>query len=84
MKNKIMQVAAFAAPVASFFAVLAAHAQVAMPTSTWSTLTANAGTQISDPGLLLVLGGVAGVYLATYFIHFLIGLIPKGKSGSKK
>ena len=84
MKNKILQVVALIAPFLGLASVFAAHAQVALPTSTWSSLTAMAGTQVSDPGLLLVLGGVAGVYLATYFIHFIIGLIPKGKGSTRK
>jgi hypothetical protein len=83
MKNKILVAAALVAPFVGMAGVFAAHAQVAIPSSTWSTLTANASTQITDPGLLLVLGGVAGVYLATYFIKFVISLIPK-HGGAKK
>jgi hypothetical protein len=54
-------------------------AGIPLPTSTWSTLTASAAQQVRDPGLLMVVGGVAGVYLAFYFMRFVVGLIPRGK-----
>jgi hypothetical protein len=57
-----------------------ASAQViVVPTSTASTLTANVGTQVSDPGTLLVVVLAAGIPLAFYVIHQLIGLIPKSR-----
>jgi len=82
MKNKfylyasgvVGAVAAFglsaAANAASFFTV---------PTSTASGLTANVGDQLGDQGTLLVIGVAAGIPLAFYVIHQLIGLLPKSR-----
>ena len=83
MNKKFAKVAAIVAPVVMGFGAVLASAQVAVPTSTWSSLTANASTQLSDPGTLLVLGGVAGIFLATYFIRFVLSLIPKHHSGKR-
>lgn len=50
-----------------------------VPTSTASNLTANVGSQIGDAGTLLVIGVAAGIPLAFYVIHQLIGLLPKSR-----
>lgn len=50
-----------------------------VPTSTAPTLTANVGSQIADPGTLLVVALAAGIPLTFYVIHQLIGLIPKSR-----
>lgn len=81
MKNKILSYSSgiFAA-VAGFLALAGTtHAAVlfAVPTSTASSLTANVGDQLGDPGTLLVIGVVAGIYLVFYVIAKLIGMIPK-------
>ena len=68
--------------VAAAAVVAAAHADAyfTVPSSTASTLTANVGDQIADPGTLLVIALAAGIPLAFYVIHQLVGLIPKGRS----
>jgi hypothetical protein len=60
---------------ASFFTV---------PTSTASSLTASVGDQIGDAGTLLVIALAAGIPLAFYVIHQLIGLVPKGRAGRRQ
>jgi len=68
--------------IAGVAMVSMAHAQsfFSVPTSTASSLTANVGDQIGDPGTLLVLGLAAGIPLAFYVIHQLIGLVPKSRA----
>jgi hypothetical protein len=55
---------------------------VTVPTSTAQNALAFVGSQIQDPGTLLVVLLAVGVPLTFYVIHRLIGLIPgrKGKS----
>ena len=53
-----------------------------VPTSTVASLTANVTSQITDPGTLAVLVLVAGIPLAFYVIHKLLGLIP-GRGGRR-
>jgi len=53
-----------------------------VPTSTATSLTANITSQLSDPGLLAVLVLVAGIPLAFYVVHKLLGLIP-GRGGRR-
>ena len=78
--NKVTRwLAGTGAAVGAILGVVAAHAQVAFPTSTASSLTADVGQQVSDPGLLLVIVLAAGIPLAFYVIHQLIGLIPKSR-----
>jgi hypothetical protein len=74
------------ATVLSFAMVVAAHAQsvlFSLPTSTAPGMTADVGAQLSDPGTLLVIGVIAGIYLFFYVVHQLIGLVPKGR-GSRR
>lgn len=82
MKNKLMIWASGIGTVAaSLLAVAAAHADAffSVPTSTASSLTANVGSQIGDAGTLLIIGVAAGIPLAFYVIHQLIGLVPKSR-----
>jgi hypothetical protein len=64
--------------------VASASAQVVVPTSTVASLETVAGSQISDPGTLLVIVLAAGIPLAFYLIHKLIGLVPKGRGGRRE
>lgn len=68
--------------VSSVVGAVAAHAQAffTVPTSTAPSLTASIGSQIGDSGTLLVIGVAAGIPLAFYVIHQLIGLLPKSRS----
>ena len=75
---------ASAGVISSFVAVAAAHAQIIVPTSTVASLETTAGGQLSDPGTLLVVVLAAGVPLAFYIIHKLIGLVPKGRGGRRE
>jgi hypothetical protein len=71
--------------VAGAALTLVTHAQsvFTVPTSTASTLTANIGDQLADPGLLLVIGLAAGIPLAFYVIHQILGMLPKGRGGRR-
>jgi hypothetical protein len=84
MTNKI-KIALGSASVAlgSLAMQFAAHAQVVVPTSTQSGLTALAGQQISDPGTLAVVVLAAGTPFAFYIIGRLLGLIPGRHSGKR-
>jgi hypothetical protein len=68
--------------VASVATVAMAHASAffVAPTGTQATLSANVGSQVSDPGTLELVLLAIGVPFAFYVIHALIGLIPKGRS----
>jgi hypothetical protein len=82
MKKLTMYLSGVGAVVAGFGMTLLAHAQTAfftVPSSTASALTANVGAQIADAGTLLVVGLAAGIPLAFYVIHQLIGLVPKSR-----
>jgi len=48
-----------------------------IPTSTVDSLLAQASSQISDPGTLLVIVLALGIPFAFYVIRKLIGLVPK-------
>lgn len=86
MKKMVKKLAMYAsgagATIASLLMMNFAHATAyfTVPSSTASTLTANVGDQIGDPGTLLVIALAAGIPLAFYVIHQLIGLVPKGRS----
>jgi len=56
---------------------------IEVPTSTVASLVSTVGAQITDAGTLAVLVFAAGVPFAFWFIHKLIGLIPKS-GGTKK
>ena len=56
---------------------------ITIPTSTAPALTATIGTQLSDPGTLLVVGLVAGVPLTFYVMQQLIALLP-GNSKNRR
>lgn len=60
-------------------AVASASAQVTVPTTTVASLQTVASGQISDPGTLTIVVLAAGIPLAFYLIHKLIGLVPKGR-----
>lgn len=78
LKNKFL---AGASALAALATAALVHAQAfEVPTSTASSLTANVGTQLADSGTLTVVVLAAGIPLAFYVIHQLIGLIPKGRS----
>lgn len=81
LKKLTMWSAGAGATVAGLIITFAAHAQsvFTVPTSTAPTLLASIGAQISDAGTLLVIGVAAGVPLAFYVIHQLIGLFPKSR-----
>ena len=80
MKKLYMWLSAGGAALGGLVMAGIASAQViVVPTSTASTLTANVGSQVSDPGTLLVVVLAAGIPLAFYVIHQLIGLIPKSR-----
>jgi hypothetical protein len=81
MKKFAMWASGAGAVVASFVLATAANAQAffEVPTSTASSLTANVGSQLGDAGTLLVIGVAAGIPLAFYVIHQLIGLLPKSR-----
>jgi len=84
MSKKLILGSATLGAVAGFFVNLVAHAQIVVPTSTVASLQTVAGGQISDAGTLLVVVLAAGVPLAFYIIHKLIGLIPKGRGGRRE
>jgi len=50
-----------------------------VPTSTAPTLTANIGDQLGDAGTLAVVALAAGIPLAFWVIHALIGLLPRSR-----
>lgn len=82
MKKIAMYASGVGATLAGVLMTVAAHAQEAfftVPTSTASSLTANVGSQLGDAGTLLVIGVAAGIPLAFYVIHQLIGLVPKSR-----
>lgn len=60
----------------------AAPVSFTVPTSTAGDFTAQAVAIIGDPGLLSIIVLAAGLPLAFWAIHKLIGLIPK-KTGSR-
>jgi hypothetical protein len=79
-KKLVMWSAGAGTVVAGVVMTAFAHAQMfTVPSSTAPSLTANIGTQLSDPGTLLVIGVAAGIPLAFYVIHQLIGLLPKSR-----
>lgn len=83
MKNKIyVWLTGASAAITGFAIVAQAHASsfFSVPTSTAPSLTANVGDQLGDAGTLLVIGVAAGIPLAFYVIHQLIGLLPKSRS----
>jgi len=55
---------------------------IEVPTSTVASLISTVGSQLGDTGTLAVLVFAAGVPFAFWFIHKLIGLIPK--TGGKR
>ena len=82
MKKVQLWLTGVGATVAGLAMSVAAHAQTAffsVPTSTAPSLTANVGAQLGDSGTLLVIGVAAGIPLAFYVIHQLIGLLPKSR-----
>jgi len=83
MKKLYVWGSAVGASLVSFGLVALANAQTAyftVPTSTAPNLTASIGSQISDPGTLLIVAIAAGLPLTFYVIHQLIGLLPKSRS----
>lgn len=52
---------------------------VTVPTSLATSVLANVGSTLTDPGTLAVVGIAIGVPFAFYFIKRLIGMLPKGK-----
>jgi hypothetical protein len=83
MKNKklLMFASIVTGTIGSAILTLVTHADAffEVPTSTASSLTANVGSQLGDAGTLLVIGVAAGIPLAFYVIHQLIGLLPKSR-----
>ena len=80
-KKLVMWSAGAGAAVVGLVASVAAHAQTfVVPTSTASSLTANIGSQFADPGTLTVVVVAAGIPLAFYVIHQLMGLLPKSRA----
>ncbi|MGH7604671.1 MAG: hypothetical protein ACRENK_11830 [Gemmatimonadaceae bacterium] len=82
MKNKIFAWSSgIGATIAGLLVTANVHAAAffTTPTSTASSLTANVGDQLGDAGTLLVIGVAAGIPLAFYVIHQLIGLLPKSR-----
>ena len=81
MKKFAMYASGVGATLAGVLMTVAAHADAffEVPTSTASSLTANVGSQLGDAGTLLVIGVAAGIPLAFYVIHQLIGLLPKSR-----
>jgi hypothetical protein len=81
MKKISLYMSGAGAAIAGMALTLAAHADAffQVPTSTAPSLTANVGSQLGDAGTLLVIGVAAGIPLAFYVIHQLIGLLPKSR-----
>lgn len=81
MKKLAMYATGAGAAIAGMVVTALAHADAffVVPTSTASSLTANVGSQLGDTGTLLVIGVAAGIPLAFYVIHQLIGLLPKSR-----
>ena len=82
MKRTYLWLTGVGATIAGLAFTVAANAQsafFAVPTSTAPNLTASIGSQIGDAGTLLVIGVAAGIPLAFYVIHQLIGLLPKSR-----
>jgi hypothetical protein len=81
MKKLTMFLSGAGATIAAFgiTALARADAFFTVPTSTAPSLTANVGSQLGDAGTLLVIGVAAGIPLAFYVIHQLIGLLPKSR-----
>ena len=52
---------------------------ITVPTDLANAAMAFAGSQLSDPGLEVLLLVVIGVPFAFYIIHKVIGLVPKGR-----
>jgi len=60
-----------------------AEVAITVPTSTGSSLTAQAAAQFADPGTLTLVVIAAGVPLFFYVVGRLIGLLPKGRGGRR-
>jgi len=82
-KKLFVKLASVSGVLSAGVLALAAHAQdytaVVVPTSTQASISSVVGTQLSDPGTLLILILAAGVPFAFWFISRLIGLLPKGR-----
>lgn len=80
-KKLVMWSTGAGAVVGGLVLTVAAHAQsvFAVPTSTAQSLTASIGAQFADPGTLTVIVVAAGIPLAFYVIHQLMGLLPKSR-----
>jgi len=59
----------------------AATGAITMPTGTASAFLANLSSQLSDPGLTLVIAGVVFLSMIWYIIAFIIGLFKWDKEG---
>jgi len=56
---------------------------ITLASTTASLFLANAVATFNDPGTLAVVALAAGIPLAFYVLHQIIGLIPKGRSGRR-